>query len=562
MNNLVIKLGAIAILAFSNQALAISLKGKLPTSASSVTATAVISDSETQTTTLDSASDSNFTLSVGGKDARMTFTQNNNALPVLFAVKNASNKVITVKKAIKQGICGDTGVVGLSVIKKKVTGNKKMIFKAGQISSSDAFYYLKRIKNVANINSNVKKYVSKAVESSLNSDCSPTGNAATFGLGSSAGSSSILAASDGDTDSDGLADEFDIDHDGDGILNNYDPDYTEPSNSFSIFTNLKVTIDQTINSNVITGLTDTQVDNLLQSTQTMAIEVKAADSSNESSELFCGDATTGLEYCRPGGTGAVLMSSTAFPDDVDTDSDGGGTITKGGTGDFQLKTGVTDADNIGSGDTLTQVVTDSDTDTETTYIANLDFAFTSTPAISALTLDPAGTNTSLFTEASYPVSGSGTGTSNSPFSVTTNGSGKVVLGITTYRPERPGITGAGEADLMQIGNSLIVIDIPNAPSSGGTAAQGPGGCAISTYSESDTDLSISGDTLVDAQGDFDGDTETDGDGNKTVTFSVNITDCLATVSETLDSGEKLKIDLQFKNSAGDNTAQAFYIAVP
>ena len=270
-----------------------------------------------------------------------------------------------------------------------------------------------------------------------------------------------------------------------------------------------------------------------------------------------------LSYCASGGTGRTSVGNQEFPEDLDDDADGFGQIEKGGTGDFQLITGAPTS-AIGSGDTLIQTVADGTSgEVEETYLASLGFAFYSTPAIQTMVLNPGDGTEATFTPA-YPVASNGPGTFNSPFSVQPDGGGDINLRITAFRPQRKGISGAGEADTIDIGNSLIVIDIPNGPSSGGGASAGPGGCPITAYSESDADLSISGDALLDAQTDFDSSTETDGDGNKTVTFSVNITDCLAKNGsvDTLDSGESLKIDLQFKNNVGDNAAQAFYVRRP
>ncbi len=542
----------------------INIKGKLPSGVATASAFSVVSSGEVATTQVATSIDNKFTLTVDGKDARVFLIKDNAVLPVLVGIK-LNNKVYSVAEAIKKNLCEESGVFGLSVLKKNVSGSQELKLKTVQVDETDAYVMVKGIKSISKIDFKklLKKYVDKALEVSVNADCSPEGNASSLGLGSQGSGSSfktLAAESDGDEDGDGLVDELDVDVDGDGILNPYDADTTASTNGFRIFTNLKVGIESTINKNAIPTLTDEEIDTVVRNTQSMAIQVLTENSSGKTAELDCGT----LGYCSSGGTGKPSSnSSLSFPDDVDTDSDGFGEITKGGTGDFQLLTGAGTSE-IGSGNVLIQTISDSDGIVEETYVTSLAFAFASTPAMTEMVLNEGDATTATFTP-SYPVANNGPGTMNDPFTVAPHsGSGDVILKITAYRPQRKGVEGAGEVDLIDIGNSKIVIDIPNGPSSGGAASQGPGGCPVSSYSESDADLTTSGDTLIDAQPDFDSATENDGDGNKTVTFTVNITDCLAKngATDTLDSGERLKIDLQFKNDTGDNAAQAFYIDLP
>lgn len=534
---------------------AITIKGKQPTGIDSATALAVVSTGETVASAIATSSTTNFELTVDGTDTRLYLIKDNNTLPVIGGIL-ANNKVYTVAEAKSKNLCASGA--GLVAFKKNISGGKSLRLKVAQIDDVDAYVSVKSIKGVKNIKKKIKGYLDKTITTSINSDCSPTGNAASLGLGSANNSSLFIQEEeDGDLDGDGLADEFDVDDDGDSVLDPYDSDSVPTENGFSIFTNLKVGIEKTINRNAVPSLTDDQINQIIANTQSMAIEVQTENSSGKTAELNCGS----LTYCSTGGTGAPSSNpGQSFPEDFDTDADGFGTMTKGGTGDFQMITGAT-GDEIGSGDTLIQTITDDTTsEVEETYITSLAFAFTSTPAIQSMILNDGDASETTYTP-SYPIPNGGTGTIQDPFLVQADIGGDVNLTITAYRPQRNGITGAGEAEIMEVGNSLIVIDIPNGPSSGGGATSGPGGCPITSYSETDTDLSISGDTFVDAQGDFDGATETDGDANKTVTFTVNITDCLAKNGsvDTLDSGEKLKIDLQFKNNSGDNAAQAFYI---
>ena len=434
--------GAITILVLALPAYAIRLKGKLPSGVSSATALSVLSGDETQTTSIDEDSNSKFSLEVGGVDARLVLSQSNTTLPVLIAIQTNNGKIISVKKAKKQGICGESGTVGLTAFKKSISGRKSLRLKVEEISGTPAWVSVNNIKGFrgkAKFNKRgAKRVASKTHAAEINSDCSLKGNASNFGLSATVSGASVgtrLSEQDGDTDGDGNPNQTDIDHDDDGVLNNYDSNFTASSDSFRIFTNLKTGLENTLNSNIAT-VSDSEKTALLQSTQSMAIEVKAQ--TGETAELFCGPSSSGLEYCRPGGTGVISGSTTAFPDDVNSDGDDGGTITAGDTGDFQLLTKVTSKDNIGSGDSLTQVVTDADGN-ETRYLTNLQFAFTEIPALQSLVLDPDGTATSLFTESSYPVASSGSGTMNNPFSVTANSDGNFILRIVSYGPGREGL---------------------------------------------------------------------------------------------------------------------------
>ncbi|RME61467.1 MAG: hypothetical protein D6780_01650, partial [Candidatus Dadabacteria bacterium] len=537
---------------------AITVKGKLPTDASKATLLAVVSNGGVASQSTDTSSKSNFKLKVSGKDARLLFTIKNKSVPVLWAVLKGK-KVLPVKKAIKKKICGNQNVFGLTVIKKNVKGKKqKILFTVVSSSEGDPSYvYVKRIKNGKNKNKKLKlkKLVDKSVKVSLNSDCSPLGNALTLGLVRNSSSARVLASSPGDADSDGMPDEVDVDVDNDGVMNNYDTDYSTPANSFMIFTNLKVSMPETLNTHVLPSVSTDDIDTLLQTHQTMAIEVKGDEDSGDTSELDCGT----LNYCSAGGTGKKLEDGSDFPGTAgganDSDGDGLGEITKGSTNDFQLQTGASSSD-ISAGDTITQIVTTSD-GKETTYTASLQFVFYSTPAVKSIVFNEGDASEKTFTPT-YPVSEGDEGTTSNPIQVSADASGNITMKITVYRPQRPGITAAGEASVMDIGNSLISIDIPNAPSDGSSSGNGPGGCPVTSYTESDPDLEISGEKLQDTAGDYDS-SSTDSDGNTTVTFTVDLTSCLASASETFDVGEKVSLDIAFSSTAGDNAAQKIWL---
>ncbi|MFN9960246.1 MAG: hypothetical protein ACK55I_44755, partial [bacterium] len=179
-----------------------------------------------------------------------------------------------------------------------------------------------------------------------------------------------------DSDGDGLVNALDIDDNNNGVIDNYDAASSAPSatDAFRVFSNLKLELDQSLNLHATGSLPTASIDTALQSVQTLAIQVAGATS--ETTELDCGT----LSYCSSGGTGQA--NNQPFPGTAggafDSDSDGLGTITKGGTGDFQLQTKATSA-AIGAGDTLIERVTAAD-GTERQIPGVLNFVFNSTPA--------------------------------------------------------------------------------------------------------------------------------------------------------------------------------------
>ncbi|MCB0878653.1 MAG: hypothetical protein KDC46_06690, partial [Thermoleophilia bacterium] len=350
-----------------------------------------------------------------------------------------------------------------------------------------------------------------------------------------------------DMDRDGIVNAFDVDDDGDLQLDNVDASVrgaarrgssarsmpTPRERQVRIFSNLKLALEDSLNANAgSSAMSRSAVNDALTSAQTLAISVVPGDEV----ELDCG----GLTYCSSGGTGTALEASssggTSFPDDFDSDGDGMGTITAGPTGDFQLLTGAT-FDRLDAGDTFIERVTAGSRTLAAPGM--LAYAFTSTPAVTAWS-DDAGAST---TSVSYPVDASTPGTTSNPAEVEAGSDGHVVLTFTLWRPQRPRIAPV-EARWVDIGGLGYSVDVPNAP--GGTGS-GPGICAGSSLSESDPSLVAAGDQLRDRAPDR------AASASHTITFTVDMTDCLGTTS--WDVGETLSFDLQARTRDGDNAAQ-------
>lgn len=352
-----------------------------------------------------------------------------------------------------------------------------------------------------------------------------------------------------DDDKDGLPNSLDVDDDGDGILDNYEDSSPSSSGSvsksFNIFSNLKLDIESSLNFHT-TGLDTSRIDTALSNVQTLAIEV--AGNPTDTVELNC----TGLGYCKSGGTGKEAQTRNDFPGisggTYDSDGDGLGLVTNGPTGDFQLLTGA-NSSTIAAGDTLIEEVTDS-TSATVNISSILNFVFHSTPAVKEVTIDA---TTTAVDYSVTPIAGSRTNCFTAP------ATGDVSVTITGWRPQRPGDSSIGEAAYVDLGNSLVVVDIPNAPCtspSSGCSGTGPGNCVVSAYASSDPNLTVGTSSLEDGKKDVDADI------TNTYTFTVNLSTCLNNASSgpiSWNAGDALFVDLQFRSTYGDNAAQKFCV---
>lgn len=365
-----------------------------------------------------------------------------------------------------------------------------------------------------------------------------------------------LAGAGRDLDRDGVPGAYDIDDDGDRILDNLDrnpgaasiaqvpgtapgtvpgtPPGTVPGGATDprIFSNLKLPLESSLNANA--GVDRAQIDAALKGSSTLAIAVPAGDEV----ELDCGR----LAYCGPGGTGTILDGGAAFPGTVDSDGDGFGTITKGVTGDFQLKPNATST-QIGSGDAFIWRSTTGGVETPIPGVLN--YQFVTTPAITSFQVN-GGTTSGV----AYPVAPSDPGTFGTP--ITVPATGDVSVTFTLWRPQRAAISAAGETgDWVDIGGLSYSVDMPNGPSTpGAPGGPGPGLCPGSTLSTTDPNLTVGGESLLDGARDAVPDTA------NTIAFTVNLTSCATSKGGgSWDSGEDLKIDIQARTVDGDNAAQ-------
>ncbi len=351
-----------------------------------------------------------------------------------------------------------------------------------------------------------------------------------------------------DQDRDGIPGTFDVDDDGDLVLDNFEAKAQpnrfafsalaaladgppQPGGSF-LFSNFKLNLPESLNANA-GGVTAEQVSQRVAQSATLAIAVPPGDSV----ELDCG----GLSYCSTGGTGRAMaggspQSAPRFPAEFDSDVDGLGTIAKGPTNDFQLLPGAP-VEKIGSGDTFIYRITSGGVETQTPM--SLNYVFSTTPALKAWSAAGSGT-------VSYPANPMTSGGSANPIAVGTDG--KVTM--TFWRPQREAIDGSGEGEgWVDIGRLRYTADVPNGP---GAPTPGPGNCRPSAYSTTDPALTLQGDALVDSA------VDRAADPSNTLTFTVDLNDCLAARGIAWSSGQSLKVDIQARSEYGDNAAQGIF----
>lgn len=373
-------------------------------------------------------------------------------------------------------------------------------------------------------------------------------------------SSAALAGVGRDQDGDGLPGAFDVDDDGDLVLDNFErsaqraqiratiaqnqppggpqpppPGAPQPpaggaASQFRIFSNFKLDLEQSLNANA-SAVSDAQIDAAMSTAQTLAIQVASGDV-----ELDCG----GLSYCSAGGTGTTLEGGRRFPDDFDTDSDGFGALAVGPTGDFQLKTGAT-ATAIGSGDAFVERVVTGGVETQLPGVLN--YAFSTTPALTSWSAG--GASGSI----TYPVLPGAPGTRANP--ITLSGAGEAIVTMTFWRPQRKAIAGSGEGTgWVDIGRLRYTADVPNAPrAESDPPGAGPGNCPGSTYTAASPNLT------ADSEGVLDGESDHPADPANTLTFSVNLSQCLASRGIAWTAGQVLQVDIQARSEFGDNAAQ-------
>jgi hypothetical protein len=369
----------------------------------------------------------------------------------------------------------------------------------------------------------------------------------------------------GDADLDGIPNPLDIDDDGDLILDDLDSStaarVSQAANEFQLHSSLPLPPEAVVNANAA-ALSTSQIDQALSTWGYLSMSVQPG------AELDCGGVpdpanpagwSGGLSYCTRGGTGSVFSAPPprpAFPECCDPDSDGFGTPPNSSFGGalpgFSLSHGATTA-QIGTGDLLTQCLPGC-REGGSEILATLQFVFATTPALVSYS-DTAGNSASV----SYPVGPGDPGTNNNGFPVGAPPGQDIVLTLTSWRPQRerlsadpaprPGESGTW-TDIGGLTYEAIVQHI--GPVLGGQEVGRP--CPQSSLSSSDLTLGspdphFSPDTgrLVDPAADRPASPA------HTYAYSLNVTQCLASLGVVWNPGEDMGLTLEgvSPNVAGD-----------
>lgn len=396
-----------------------------------------------------------------------------------------------------------------------------------------------------------------------------------------------------DPDGDGLPNSFDADNDGDVILDNSDqPLDTGPpepgsrgpgcdtpprpqndvscitQTGFWTFSQLLLGPSRTLNANA--GVTRAQIDAVMSGADSgsgpdynpgvsLIMQVPSADSV----ELDCG----GLTYCSKGGTGQVEVfsgpqrGSHPFPGDFDADNDGFGDMiaaSRQGPGgpEFTLLPHAASA-QIGPGDTFIERVVSGGVETQVP--GSIVYVFNTTPAVIAYT---DGQNPGTI---GYPTGANPPGSERNPIMVEPNAQGEIVFTMTIWRPQRTAFPNES-GEFIDLGHLGYPISSPSLPfkgqGGGGGGSDRLGSCRRDTYSTSDPNLKVPTDDQLAGPVDQSGDAPPSP--GRTLTFSINLTQCLdgrneENVKATWDKGETFDLTLQAKTPVGDNGGQRLFL---
>ncbi|MEX2196548.1 MAG: hypothetical protein WD844_14800 [Thermoleophilaceae bacterium] len=369
----------------------------------------------------------------------------------------------------------------------------------------------------------------------------------------------------GDVDFDGVPDSIDIDDDGDLVLDDVDRSTAARAAQalppFHVFSDLTLFLEQTVNANPRNSLgapvfSDASIDAALPSFGMLGIDVLAGDSA----ELDCGtdDSATptreGLVYCSSGNpptTGTVIESFCcpavikSFPDELDADGDGFGTLTPGppppaglppgSRGGVRLRHGATST-QIGTGDTLIQWVATGVPEGQcppqsascAPYLATQRYIFATVPALVSFSDGQQPPVTVSYPVASgTPESPGDPGALDNPYPVKADpNTGEVKVSLTFWRPQRRRIAedpqpNTGESGTWtDVGGLAYAVEIP------------PTGnvCPQTAFSEGDPNLGppTSAPSVFNGGGGgfIDSRTDQPANPNATLTYTLNLSLCL------------------------------------
>ena len=379
----------------------------------------------------------------------------------------------------------------------------------------------------------------------------------------------------GDQDFDGIPDPLDVDDDGDLILDDYDrPAHSGASGAASRsavderFPDALDTSDEGLDIgtmlltqlglgtvNVNGGSSDEQISAAQQLGETLVLLWDPVSIDPDSGELDCGGSPDpgnpdgwigGLSYCTRGGTGGLAeigrtpATARAFPECCDSNGNGFGSLSPFGPMEpMTLFPGAT-LDQMSAGDVLIMRATQDGAPVE--FANTVGFIFSTHPALAAYS-DGQGNSGTLTYPRPAPCN-------SNPMScalpVHAGPSGDVVVTMALWKPQRRRIEGeSGQGEWMDVGNLAY-------GTSAVTFGQGTGAgfCPQSSYSGVDPNLtvlppdskqpSLGGAEFADQSGD-----QPSSPAN-TLTFTLNLTDCLAAHGQTMSTTESTSVGFSAK----------------
>jgi len=380
----------------------------------------------------------------------------------------------------------------------------------------------------------------------------------------------------GDIDADGVPDVLDIDANGNLILNNLDRSITtraaQVANAFQFASELPLSISQT--ANVDAGSTDADINAVLPS----ELQVRLGIVPGGPVELDCGHPQSrtdpklgGLVYCSKGGTGRVIQPGTPydqaahFPDCCDPDNNGFGTLTpapgsinpQSPGGVFWTWPGATSS-QIGTGDLLIERQQAGES------LATLQYLFVTVPALASYSDNASPQNSGT---VHYPVAPTnenpppggppfipgGPGTHHNGIAVGAGPDGHVVLTLKFWRPQRQPI-GQETAPWIDMGGLTYLVRAQNSSTKGPLLGKT---CPQNALSADPSQMAVAKFTpYFQAPGGLT-DLEQDraANPNNMITFTLDMTKCLAAYGLSWDVGEELDFDFVAATGVSDDTLQ-------
>ncbi len=362
----------------------------------------------------------------------------------------------------------------------------------------------------------------------------------------------------GDLDGDGVANQLDVDVDGDGLLDDTERSFGggQASDVGAVFpdgshidvrTNLSE-YDKAANANG--GSSNERIAEAQARWGGFGVYWIGIDP--DSGELDCG----GLTYCSPGGTGKLKDPSIndpepsahpPFPDCCDLDDDGFGSLvtadapTCEGGCSMNLFHGAT-VDEIGTGDV--PVLRSTVDGVETQSATTLGFAF-STPPVYAGYDDGQGNSTDF----SYETEPCAASPCTVPVSSRTDGD--VIVDLSVWRPQRSRLeTDPGQGEWIDIGKLTYLLQLGRLRDD----SFDYGGCPQDSLSESDPYLASptpaaplwpGNDDHYEGWGGFlDTSADQPQDPANKFTFTVNLSQCMASRGLNLEPGDVAGVGIQ------------------